>query len=123
MLWCYKKDLGFSSHKKKRMKQVFFLSFSKNFKKKKKKKKKKKVKKLKQKGIYNENVDEPFELFINSSEIRYCYYKETQKILGNTFDVLILSDFESITPNILCRTIETVQGGCPFAFHSSNKGS
>lgn len=25
--------------------------------------------------------------------------------------MLILQDFESITPNILCRTIETVEGG------------
>ena len=25
--------------------------------------------------------------------------------------MLILQDFESITPNILCRTIETISGG------------
>ena len=25
--------------------------------------------------------------------------------------MLILQDFESLTPNILCRTIETVKGG------------
>ena len=66
---------------------------------------------MQSKGIYDANVDEPFDLFISSNEIRYCYYKETHTILGNTFAMLILQDFEALTPNILCRTIETVQGG------------
>lgn len=43
--------------------------------------------------------------------IRYVYYKETEKILGNTFGMCILQDFEAITPNLLARTIETVEGG------------
>ena len=43
--------------------------------------------------------------------IRYVYYKETDKILGNTFGMCILQDFEAITPNLLARTIETVEGG------------
>jgi len=71
----------------------------------------KEIKSLKKKGMYDPDSQEPFDLFIESSEIRYCYYKETHKILGNTFLMLILQDFESITPNILCRTIETVEGG------------
>lgn len=90
VLWCYKKELGFSSHQKKRMKQM---------------------KKKQSSGNYDPDVDNPFELFISSSEIAYCYYKETQRVLGQTFDMLILQDFESITPNLLCRTIETVRGG------------
>ncbi len=90
ILWCFKKDLGFSSHKRKRAKQI---------------------KKLQSKGLYNNDVDDPFDLFVTSTEIRYCYYKETHNILGNTYSMLILQDFESITPNILCRTIETVEGG------------
>lgn len=69
VLWCYKKELGFSSHKKKRMKEVQALQ---------------------KKGLYDANVDDPFELFITSTEIRYCYYKESHKILGNTFNMLIL---------------------------------
>ena len=32
-------------------------------------------------------------------------------MLGQTFGMCILQDFESITPNVLCRTIETVEGG------------
>ena len=39
------------------------------------------------------------------------YYKESDKILGNTFGMCILQDFEALTPNLLARTIETVEGG------------
>jgi tRNA(Met) C34 N-acetyltransferase TmcA len=41
----------------------------------------------------------------------YSYYKESQKILGNTYGMCVLQDFEAITPNLLARTIETVEGG------------
>ena len=34
--------------------------------------------------------------------------------------MLILQDFETITPNILCRTIETVHGGGIIIFLLSN---
>lgn len=90
VLWCYKKELGFSSHRKKRMKQI--------------------QKKIKC-GKLDVNDDDPFELFVASTNIRYCYYNETHKILGNTFGMLILQDFEAMTPNLLARTIETVEGG------------
>ena len=39
------------------------------------------------------------------------YYKESHKILGQTFGMCVLQDFEAITPNLLARTIETVEGG------------
>lgn len=84
VLWCYKTDLEFSSHQKKRIKEV---------------------KNLQMKGLYDENVDDPFDLFVSSTEIRYTYYKESHKILGNTYQMLILQDFEALTPNVLCRTI------------------
>jgi N-acetyltransferase 10 len=90
ILWCYKDDLGFSSHQKKRKKEI--------------------NKQVKQ-GLYEAETENPFELFLNSSDIRYCYYKDTQSILGNTFEILVLQDFEGITANILCRTIETIAGG------------
>lgn len=51
------------------------------------------MKNMQMKGLYDENVDDPFELFISSTEIRYTYYKESHKILGNTFQMLILQDF------------------------------
>jgi len=90
VLWCYKKELGFSSHRQKRMKQI---------------------KKMVQRGLLDPNKDDPFELFISSTDIRYTYYKETHKILGNTYGMCILQDFEALTPNLLARTIETVEGG------------
>lgn len=90
VLWCYKKELGFSSHRKKRMKTV-----------------QRKV----QAGKLNVNEDDPFELFVASTNIRYTYYSETHKILGNTYGMCVLQDFEALTPNLLARTIETVEGG------------
>ncbi len=90
VLWCFLKNLGFSSHQNKRRKEV--------------------KKRIKQ-GLYEKETENPFENFLTQSEIRYCYYKETSNILGSNFDLLILQDFEAITPNILCQTIETVKGG------------
>ncbi|KAK2197895.1 bifunctional tRNA(Met) cytidine acetyltransferase TmcA [Babesia duncani] len=90
VLWCYKKALEVSSHKQKR---------------------KKMTKKLAMKGLYDEETENPYELFLRSTDIRYCYYKESHRILGQTFGMLILQDFEALTPNVLCRTIETVEGG------------
>ncbi|XP_076252459.1 RNA cytidine acetyltransferase l(1)G0020 isoform X1 [Rhynchophorus ferrugineus] len=90
VLWCYKKELGFSSHRKKRMKHLQHKI---------------------QAGKLSVNEDDPFELFLSSTKIRYCYYSETHKILGNTYGMCVLQDFEALTPNLLARTIETVEGG------------
>ena len=92
VLWCYKKDLGFTTHRKKR---------------------EAKIKREIKNGTRDKegSGNNPFELFVGVSDIRYCYYKETNKILGQTFGMLILQDFEAITPNLLARTIETVEGG------------
>lgn len=91
VLWAYKKDLlGFTSHRKKR---------------------ENKIKKEVKRGIRDANTEDPFELFITLNQIRYVYYKETDKILGNTYGMCILQDFEALTPNLLARTIETVEGG------------
>lgn len=57
------------------------------------------------------NELDPFESFISNQNIRYVYYKESEKILGNTYGMCILQDFEALTPNLLARTIETVEGG------------
>ncbi|GAB2220812.1 hypothetical protein Droror1_Dr00008485 [Drosera rotundifolia] len=45
------------------------------------------------------------------SGITYCLYKHSETILGNTFGMCVLQDFEALTPNLLARTIETVEGG------------
>lgn len=91
-------------------------------------------------GLLDPDEDNPFELFISSTNIRYTYYAESHKILGQTFGMLVLQvcwvfvdrkmdmlcfqctaanftslytiqDFEALTPNLLARTIETVEGG------------
>ena len=36
------------------------------------------------------DFDKPFDLFISSTDIRYCYYRDSHKILGNTFGMLVL---------------------------------
>jgi len=90
VLWCYKKDLYLSSHRKKRAKQV---------------------KKMQNSGLMDSENEDPFSLFVASTSIRYCYYAETEKILGNTYGMAVLQDFEALTPNLLARTIETVEGG------------
>lgn len=59
----------FLSHRKKRMRQL--------------------QKKIKS-GTLNIKEDDPFELFIAATNIRYCYYNETHKILGNTFGMCVL---------------------------------
>lgn len=90
ILWCYNKELGFSSHKKRKMKEITASM---------------------KEGNYDSLSENPFDLFITQTDIQYCYYKDSQNVLGNTYGALILQDFEGITPNVLCRTIETIQGG------------
>ena len=89
-LWCYKNELGFSTHRQKRAREI---------------------KKLIQRGLYDPSKEDPFELFVASTKIRWCYYKDTQTILGSTVSLLVLQDFEAITPNLLARAIECVEGG------------
>ena len=62
-------------------------------------------------GLIDPEKDDPFELFISATDISYCYYKDTARVLGNTFGMVVLQDFEAVTPNVLARTIETVEGG------------
>lgn len=90
VLWCYKDKLDLSSHKKKRAKQV---------------------KKLIQRSLLDTDKADQFSLFLETSGITYCLYRDSERILGNTFGMCILQDFEALTPNLLARTIETVEGG------------
>lgn len=96
VLWCYKKELGFSSHRMKRMK---------------------KIKRQKAKGLKSMTADDKdtvadnFEMFISSTDITWCYYRDSHRVLGSTYGMLILQDFEALTPNLMARTIETVEGG------------
>jgi N-acetyltransferase 10 len=71
----------------------------------------KEIKKLQAKGLYDKERSDPFELFCSSTTIRWAYYKELHRVLGTTWGMCVLQDFEAVTPNILCRAIETVEGG------------
>ena len=95
VLWCYKKDLGFSTHRTKRMK---------------------KLKRDKQRGLLKGLNDQDsqadnFELFMGQTDITWCYYKDSHRALGQTYGVVVLQDFEALTPNIMARTVETCAGG------------
>jgi N-acetyltransferase 10 len=64
ILWAYKKKLlGFTSNRLNR---------------------EKKIKKDVKRGTREANDLDPFEAFLSNQQIRYVYYKETEKILGNT---------------------------------------
>ena len=95
ILWCYKNNLGFSTHRKKLMKKLT---------------KKHQQGTLNLNSVSDANSDD-FTHFVAATKIRYCYYKETHLILGQTFGMLVLQDFEALTPNHLARTIETIEGG------------
>lgn len=90
VLWCYKDKLELSSHKKKRQKQI---------------------KQKMQRGLLDPESVDPFTLFLETAGLTYCLYKDSDRVLGNTFGMCILQDFEALTPNLLARTIETVEGG------------
>ncbi|CAF3557208.1 unnamed protein product [Rotaria sordida] len=93
VLWCYKKELDFSTHRKKRMKQM-----------------RKRQQATGSTGVGGDD-DNPFEVFLSSTQIHYTFYSDTPKILGRTFGMCVLQDFEALTPNLLARTVETVEGG------------
>jgi N-acetyltransferase 10 len=106
-----------------------------------KKKRGKQIKKLMQRGLLDPEKADPFSLFMETSDITYCLYRDSERVLGNTFgmcilqvlpetsllfhlaeaailgflvaefSLLLLQDFEALTPNLLARTIETVEGG------------
>ncbi|KMT04510.1 hypothetical protein BVRB_8g181730 isoform B [Beta vulgaris subsp. vulgaris] len=71
VLWCYKEKLELSSHRKKRVKQV---------------------KKMMQRGLLDPEKADPFSLFIESGVVSYCLYRDSERILGNTFGMCILQD-------------------------------
>ena len=48
------------------------------------------IKKLQARGIYDQDKEDPFDLFISSTNIRWAYYRETHKILGNTYGMCVL---------------------------------
>ncbi|ESS66257.1 hypothetical protein TCDM_05153 [Trypanosoma cruzi Dm28c] len=91
VLWCMKKEPDFGSTSSKKQEKRARLEVK--------------------GGMSTEATKEAFQTFLSQTSIRFCQYKETHKILGQTFGMAVLQDFEAITPNTLARTIETVKGG------------
>ena len=76
----------------------------------------KKLKRDKQRGLLKGLNDQDsqadnFELFMGQTDITWCYYKDSHRALGQTYGVVVLQDFEALTPNIMARTVETCAGG------------
>jgi len=59
------------------------------------------IKKLMQRGLLDPEKEDPFTLFVASTEIRYCYYGDSQKILGNTYGMCVLQ-VQIWTPSPRC---------------------
>lgn len=91
VLWCLREDPDFGSTGKKKQERRARLEVK--------------------GGLATEATKEAFQLFLAQNNIRFCKYKESHKILGQTFGMAVLQDFEAISPNVLARTVETVKGG------------
>ena len=48
------------------------------------------INKMSKRGLLDAEKEDPFSLFVSSTNIRYCFYKDTPKILGNTFGMCVL---------------------------------
>ncbi|CAB3250902.1 unnamed protein product [Arctia plantaginis] len=87
VLWCYKtKDAAISNHGRKRAKKIAA-------------------------GKVEVSEESLFDAFRAATTIHGRYYSESHAMLGQTYGVCILQDFESLTPNLMARCIETVEGG------------
>lgn len=50
----------------------------------------KQVKKLMQRGLLDPEKADPFLLFSESGGVSYCQYKDSERILGNTYGMCVL---------------------------------
>ena len=48
------------------------------------------ISKMAKRGLLDAENEDPFSLFVASTNIRYCFYKDTDKVLGNTFGMCVL---------------------------------
>lgn len=106
LLWCYKTELGFSPHQARAIRAT----------------KKRAARGLLAAGPAGKGgaaaaaggVAAPtFELFVASASIRYARYADADTLLGATYGLVVLQDFEGLTPNLLARTAEMAGGGGP----------
>mmetsp|Transcript_14747 Transcript_14747/g.34192 ORF Transcript_14747/g.34192 Transcript_14747/m.34192 type:complete len:150 (+) Transcript_14747:867-1316(+) len=88
VLWCYRKELGFSTHRKKRMEKI------------KRDKKRGLARSVSGGGATSTGEADSFELFLTNTDITWCYYRDSHRVLGTTHSVLVLQDFGALTPSI-----------------------
>lgn len=55
-----------------------------------KKKRQKQIKKLMQRGLLDPEKVDPFQLFLETGGLTHCLYKDSERILGNTFGMCVL---------------------------------
>ena len=48
------------------------------------------ISKMAKRGLLDADSEDPFSLFVASTDIRYCFYRDTDKVLGNTFGMCVL---------------------------------
>ena len=58
-------------------------------------------------GIKDKDEADPLEMFVSSTNIRYCYYHETHKILGNTYGMCIMQVSNSVSIYFNLITFDT----------------
>ena len=68
---------------------------------------------LLQRGLLDPEREDPFSLFVASTNIRYCYYADTHKILGSTYGMLVLQVSSAFYCSVLLGWLsgELVWGG------------
>ena len=59
-----------------------------------------------QRGLLDPEKEDPFSLFVASTNIRYCFYHDTHRILGNTFGMCVLQVRPEVCAGCLVFTLE-----------------
>lgn len=105
VLWCYKKDLYLSRHVLQPVSQLAASTSRKRSLEARcyphailtslnacshRKKRMKQIKRMMQRGLMDPEKEDPFTLFVASTNIRYCFYSDSHKILGNTYGMCVL---------------------------------
>lgn len=69
------------------------------------------VSQKKQKKVQVEDSEDVLSVFVKTNEVEFVEYRESERILGQTVDMVILQDFEALTPNLIATSMETARGG------------
>lgn len=50
----------------------------------------KQIKRKQRQGLLDPNKEDAFELFLTTANVRWTYYKDSHKVLGNTYGMCVL---------------------------------